>query len=127
MYCQARRKQLQIGGGHTLQIGGHTLQIGGGAHIIFFIFFFIFIFFFWGGGGIFVQIIGGGARPPVPPPYSYGPDCVTLRTCAYFYMYMNNCHIYGWIGRRTDGRTDGGRAFGRAEDGWMLSSAAPFV
>ena len=57
---QARRKQLQIGGG-----GGHTLQIGG-AHINFFYF---FLFFFLGGRGAYLcKLLGGGAAPTVPPP-----------------------------------------------------------
>ena len=58
---QARRKQLQIGGGHTLQIGG--------AHIIFFNFFLIlfFFFFFFGGGGAYLCKLLGGTAPPCPP------------------------------------------------------------
>ena len=51
---QARRKQLQIGGGAHINFGG-----GGGAHIIFFFFFF---FFFLGGGGHVCANYWGGGR-----------------------------------------------------------------
>ena len=80
VHAQARRKQLQIGGG-----GGHT-QIGGGggAHIIFFKMTDLFneqYSICTIKSLTFLQIIGGGggARPPVPPPpYSYGPDAASI-------------------------------------------------
>ena len=71
---QARRKQLQIGG------GGAQLQIGG-AHI----FFFKMTDLCNEQYSMFVQIIGGGgARPPVPP-YSYGPEWQNMQ-CSFKYF-----------------------------------------
>ena len=56
---QARRKQLQIGGGG----GTHKKQLQiGGAHIIFFK---MTDHFFWGGGAYLCKLLGGG--PPCPP------------------------------------------------------------
>ena len=73
---QARRKQLQIGG------GAHTDWGGGGAHIIFLKMtdlcnkqYSICTI----KSLTFLQIMGGGARPPrAPPPYSYGPVLIVV-------------------------------------------------
>ena len=58
---QARRKQLQIG-------GGANINFLGGTHKFFLIFFFFF-FFFWGGGHICANYWGGAPPPPVPPQF----------------------------------------------------------
>ena len=77
---QARRKQLQIGGG-----GAHITDWG--AHIIFFIFY--FFFFFWGGGHICANYWGGGGGhgPPCPPPLFLRPCNINHNTEPCFCLF----------------------------------------